>query len=108
MVSVNSKIIWAGGKRYIPIDLEESVKQGQGVFKTSEIYSEKARDYFRIDVGFRLHFFRQKAEHVISLDIQNLTNRRNTWAKEYNPVTESVEDYLMSGIIPLLNYRVEF
>ncbi len=108
MVSVNSKIIWAGGKRYIPIDLEESIKQGTGVFNTAEIYSEKAKDYFRLDVGFRLHFYRQKAEHVISLDIQNVTNRRNIWAKEYNPVTESIEDYPMAGIIPLLNYRVEF
>ena len=73
-----------------------------------EIYSTRASDYFRIDLGFTLHFFKEKSEHVISLDIQNLTNRQNTWAEYYNPETESIEAYSMAGIIPILNYRVEF
>ena len=108
MVGLNLKLIWAGGKRLIPIDLQASIEEGQGVYLLDELYSVQAKDYFRIDLGFKLHFFREKTEHTLSLDIQNVTNRKNTFAIQYNPETESIEDYPMAGFIPLLAYRVEF
>ena len=73
-----------------------------------EIYSTTGQDYFRIDVSLNIHFFKERSEHVISLDIQNLTNRRNMWTQYYNPETEAIQDYPMAGLIPILNYRVEF
>jgi hypothetical protein len=108
MVGLNLKLIWAGGKRMIPIDLQASIEEGQDVYILDELYSIQAKDYFRIDLGFKLHFFREKTEHTLSLDIQNLTNRKNTFAIQYNPETESIEDYIMAGFIPLLAYRLEF
>ena len=108
MVGINSRVLWSGGRRLIPVDLEASKEEGHTVFLFDEIYSTKARDYFRIDVSFNLHFYKKRSEHVISLDIQNLTNRRNTWLEYYNPETESIAEYPMAGIIPILNYRVEF
>ncbi len=104
----NARILWNGGKRLIPIDLEESILQGQTIVKMEELYSTTARDYFRIDLGLNIHFFKEGSEHTISLDIQNLTNRLNTWALYYNPETEAIQDYYMAGLIPILNYRVEF
>ena len=108
MVGINSRVLWSGGRRLIPVDLEASKEEGHTVFLFDEIYSTKARDYFRIDLSFNLHFYKKRSEHVISLDIQNLTNRRNTWAEYYNPESESITEYPMAGIIPILNYRVEF
>ncbi len=108
MVGINSRLIWSGGRRLIPIDLDASIEEGHTVYLFDEIYSTRARDYFRIDLGFKLHFFKEKSEHVITLDIQNLTNRRNVWTEYYNPETEMITEYPMSGIIPILNYRVEF
>jgi hypothetical protein len=104
----NARILWNGGKRTSPIDLEESIQQGQTIVKMEELYSTTARDYFRIDLGLNIHFFKERSEHVISLDIQNLTNRLNTWTHYYNPETEAIQDYYMAGLIPILNYRVEF
>jgi hypothetical protein len=108
LIGINSKIIWSGGKRFIPLDLDASIKKGEAVYKTDELYSTKGKDYFRIDFGFNLHFFKEKSEHIISVDIQNLTNRINQWAEEYDPEKESVFYYPMAGIIPILNYRLEF
>ena len=77
-VRINGKIIWSGGKRLIPIDLPASIEEGEVVYKTDELYTTKTKDYFRIDVGLKLHFFKKKSTHVFSLDIQNLTNRKKS------------------------------
>lgn len=108
MVGLNLRLIWSGGRRILTVDLPASVEQGQPVYKDYDLFSEQARDYFRIDFGLKLHFFREKSEHVLSLDIQNLTNRSNVLAEIYNPETKGVEEYLMTGFIPILNYRLEF
>lgn len=108
MIGLNSKIIWTGGKRVIPLDLQASIAEGKAVYQTDELYTRKTPDYFRIDIGVHLHFFRDKSEHIISVDIQNVTNRLNAYAEEYDPETESLVYYPLAGIIPILNYRVEF
>ena len=108
MIGINTKIIWTGGKRVIPIDLDASIAKGEAVYNNDELFSRKGPDYFRIDLGLNIHFFRKKTEHIISLDIQNLTNRRNAFAEEYDAEAEEIVYYPMAGIIPILNYRVEF
>jgi hypothetical protein len=108
LVGVNCKLLWSGGKRLIPIDLPASIEKGEAVYLLDEIYSIKGKDYFRIDLGIKLHFFKERSEHTLSLDIQNVTNRRNVWAIDFHPESESIEDYPMAGIIPIFNYRVEF
>ena len=108
MLSLNGKILWSGGKRLIPIDLEASIAEGEAVFDMEEIYETQAKDYFRFDVGVRLHFFKVKSEHVLSLDIQNVTNRLNTWLQTYDAENQTIVDYPMAGLIPILSYRIEF
>jgi hypothetical protein len=108
MIGLNSKIIWTGGKRVVPLDLQASIAEGKAVYQTDQLYTRKTPDYFRIDIGLHLHFFREKSEHILSFDIQNVTNRENAYAEEYDPDTESIVYYPLAGIIPILNYRVEF
>lgn len=108
MVGLNLRMIWSGGRRILSVDLPASIEQGQAVYKDHDIFSKQARDYFRIDLGLKLHFFREKTEHVLSLDIQNLTNRQNVLAEVYNPETQSIDEYPMTGFIPIFNYRLEF
>lgn len=108
LIGLNAKIVWAGGKRMIPLDLEESIKQGSAVYEMDDMYSIKGKDYFRLDLGVKIHFFKEKTEHVISLDIQNATNRINEWAQIYDSQREKLVVYPMAGLIPILNYKVKF
>ena len=108
MVGLNAKVVWTGGKRLIPLDLDESIAQGEGVYKTDQLWSVKGDDYFRIDIGVKLHFFKSKAEHIISLDIQNVTNNFNQWVEVYDAENESIVKYPMAGLIPILNYQIKF
>lgn len=108
MLSINGKILWSGGKRIIPIDLEASKEEGEAVYDSQSIFSKKAKDYFRVDLGVKIHFYKQKTEHIIMLDIQNVTNRLNTWSEIYDAENEAIIDYPMAGLIPIVSYRVEF
>jgi hypothetical protein len=108
MISFNTKVIWSGGKRLRTIDLEASREAEEAVYIEDDIYSTRAKDYFRIDLGIRLHFYGEKIEQVLSLDVQNVTNRQNTWFKDYDPAKDRIYDYPMAGMIPVINYRIEF
>jgi outer membrane receptor protein involved in Fe transport len=108
MISLNGRLIWTGGKRITPVDLEASIEKGEAVYDTEFLYAEQAKDYFRLDLGLKLHFYKKKTEQIISLDIQNVTNRLNTWYEIYDDVNEQVIDYPMAGLIPVLSYRIEF
>jgi hypothetical protein len=108
MLSLNAKLLWSGGKRIVPLDLNASIEDGEAVYRIIDAYEQKADDYFRVDLGVKVHFFKEKSEHILSLDIQNVTNRLNTWSQIYDSENQKVIDYPMAGIIPVLNYRIEF
>lgn len=108
MLGINTKLVWSGGKRILPVDLDASIEEGSTVYHENDFFSYKGPDYFRIDLGLKLHFFKTKTEHVISLDVQNVTNRLNVWAEVFDPEDEKIVDYPMTGIIPILSYRIEF
>jgi outer membrane receptor protein involved in Fe transport len=108
MVGLNAKLIWSGGKRQTPIDLEASIEEGETVLEEDKPFSVQTKDYLRLDLGVRLHFYKKKSEHVLSLDIQNVTNRLNTWYQTYDDENKSVIDYPMAGLIPIISYRIEF
>lgn len=108
LVGLNAKVVWYGGKRILPLDLDASIQKGEAVFDLPNIFTKKGPDYFRIDVGVNLHIFKEKVEHIVSLDIQNMTNRSNIYSDEYNPVTKSIDHYYLTGLIPILYYRIEF
>lgn len=108
MLGFNGKVIWSGGKRVTPIDLDASIDAGEEVFNTDELFADKTKDYLRLDLGIKIHFYKKKTEHVISLDIQNVTNRLNTWYYFYDAQNEEIVEYPMAGLIPVFNYRLEF
>lgn len=107
-VGLNSKVMWTGGKRQFPIDLARSREHEDTYSVNNQPWAFQTKDYFRIDMGVKVHFFKKGKEQVVSLDIQNVTNRYNTWAQYYNPQTDAIEESTMTGLIPVLNYRLEF
>lgn len=108
LLGLNAKVIWSGGKRQVPIDIAASQAEGKTVYVKNSPWSFKSKDYFRVDVGARIHFFKDQKEHTLSLDIQNVGNRLNTWAHYYDFKNERIADYPMAGLIPILSYRLEF
>jgi hypothetical protein len=106
--NINSRIIWKGGNRMTPIDLQRSIAENQAVYIESETFKIKGPDYFRIDLQFSYRKNKPKYSWVISLDFENLTNRMNVYNEYYDKETKQIEKNYNLGILPILNFKIEF
>ncbi|MEI9945375.1 MAG: TonB-dependent receptor [Chitinophagaceae bacterium] len=105
---INIKTIYAGGLRTTPIDLVASADKGYTVFKEKEAYSLQNPDYFRTDLRVSMTWNRKKITSTLSLDIQNISNRLNVYNQWYDEDENKIVTNYQSGLIPILNYKIEF
>lgn len=105
---VNIKTIYAGGLRTTPIDLAASRQEGYTVYKEKEAYSLQNPAYFRTDLRVSMKWNRKRFTSTLSLDIQNVTNRLNIFNQEYDIDKDKIENNYQTGLIPILNYKIEF
>ena len=108
LIGLNLKMLWAGGTRYTPVDLERSRAEGKEVLQDEKAYSAQSPDYFRTDLRFSYRKNKPRASYIISLDIQNVTNRLNVYRQYYDSELHSIQTSTQTGLIPILNYRIEF
>jgi hypothetical protein len=107
-VNINCRTVWNGGKRYIPIDLEASVRENRQVFNLTEAYENRLGNYFRLDIqaAYRLNGKWFTGEWRI--DILNITNHQAHLRLFYNPKTQQIDKQQQLGIYPVIAYRMEF
>lgn len=108
IIGANAKILLNGGKRGTPIDLEEFDQSGVVRTLQNQRNTIQFKDYLRLDTSIYYRINRPKVAHIISLDIQNLTNRDNVDTQTFNTSTRTYETESQLNLIPLLNYRIEF
>lgn len=108
IISANLRGMLRGGYRTIPVDLDASIAAGEDVRDYDRAFETKTPDYFRIDLGVSYRKNNPKWSWIVSLDVQNVTNRSNVWGEYYNAEIEAVEPIYMTGTIPVLNFKVEF
>ena len=108
ILSINSKLIWAGGRRTTPIDFEKSAANDQTEFYFDRRYSIRQPDYSRMDLRVAYSINRKSTTSTISLDIQNVTNRQNIFGQYYDRDEDEVVYSYQLGLLPVLNYRLEF
>ena len=111
--SLNFRTLIHGGFRYTPQAVGTTPSGINYLYSvTSETYSKQAPDYFRFDLGLKYRRNNPRYSWIISLDIQNLTNRENVI--DYNFLIAPNDDQIFVdpitgiGIIPVLNFKVEF
>ena len=106
--SVNLKGTWAGGQWSTPIDLERSREEGTTVRKEDLAFTEKWKDFLRIDLKIRMSHDRKRANHTLELDIQNITNQLNVIDDYYDPYSGTIKTITQMGIVPILSYKILF
>jgi hypothetical protein len=106
--AANVKLLAAGGNRITPIDIEKSRMAGHTVHDWSRSYSEQLPHYFRTDVRISYTKNKRRTTSTISLDIQNVTNRLNAFNQTYDVKNDRVRNTTQTGLLPVLNYRLEF
>ena len=105
---INIKTIYAGGFRYSPIDLQRSRAAGYTIIRQKEAFSLKNSAYFRTDLRLSMKWNKKNFTSTLSLDVQNVTNRENLFSQYYDPFKGSIVNSYQAGLIPVLNYKVDF
>ncbi|MEO5563656.1 MAG: TonB-dependent receptor [Chitinophagaceae bacterium] len=105
---INIKTMYAGGYRNIPVDIEKSRQEGHIVLNLKDAYTLQNPAYFRTDLRVSMKWNRKHLTSTLSLDVQNLTNRLNVYSQYYDVGSERLINSYQTGIIPVLNYKIEF
>jgi hypothetical protein len=110
IIGINVKVVYCGGFRDTPIDLPATQVPGneQTRYKENEAYSLQNPAYFRPDLRVSLKRNRAKSTHTLALDIQNVANHKNFFARSYNFETQKVVEYHQLPLLPIFSYKVEF
>lgn len=104
---VNARFIFAGGNRYIPLDVNRSIEENEHVFDLRQSFAKQVDPYYRLDFGVSYTINKAGATHAIRLDLQNLTNRLNVQGFVYDQDFQQLP-YFHTGLIPILSYKVTF
>lgn len=108
VLSFDTKITSAGGRRFTPIDFEASRKAQSVVFFNDRSYESSYRDYFRADFKVTL---RRNGKNIMQewfLDLQNVSNTQNIFEQIYKPATNQLTQTNQLGFFPNFNYRIQF
>ncbi len=105
---INIKTIYAGGLRTTPIDVVKSMTRGYTVYNQQQAFSLQNPSYFRTDLRISMKWNRKHRTNTLSFDVQNLTNRQNVYNQWFDGVQGKIVYNYQNGLIPILNYKVEF
>jgi hypothetical protein len=107
-ITADIKFTAAGGQRYTPVDVAASAAKGETVYEESKAYTEKFRDYIRLDLRVAYRSDNKKFSHEFAFDIQNITNRENPLYMQYNSKKQKTEFVNQLKIFPMMQYRIIF
>jgi hypothetical protein len=107
-LTFDSKITLAGGKRYTPIDMEQSDLTNTTVYDEDNAFSEKFKDYFRADIRLAFRLEGKKTNQEWAIDIQNVANTKNPLYNQYDAFENEEVTVYQLGIFPMIQYRISF
>lgn len=107
-ITFDGKVTYAGGQRYTPIDLHQSIIENETVYNEEDAYGAQFDPYFRADIRIGYKVSGKKVTQELALDIQNITNNQNPFGVQYDPSTREVETTYQLGIFPMVLYRITF
>ncbi len=105
---VNVKTALIGGRRYTPINLEESIAEGARVNFEDQPFSKKSDDVFKLDVAFGIRRNRANISTEWKFDIQNATNNTAVVDVYYSRDSQSIKESTQLSLLPVISYRVNF
>jgi len=108
MFTIDLKTVLAGGKRYVPIDLEASIEQNTEIRDWSKAYEDKYDDYFRTDLRLGIKINRVRFNHEFGIDLQNITGYRSIFMEGYDGNKQETYKVYQQGFIPMFLYRIQF
>jgi len=107
-ITVDGKVTLAGGQRYTPIDVEQSIIKRSTVYHDELAYSQQFKDYFRADIRLAFKLEGKRTSQEWAFDIQNLSNTKNPLYQDYDVEAGEVKTINQLGLFPMVQYRITF
>jgi hypothetical protein len=107
-LSFDTKITYAGGRWYTPIDLEASRMESREIRPEENAFSEQYAPYFRADFKVTYRINKAKWAQQFSVDFRNLTGQQNVFIETFNARSGNIETRYQIGFFPDVQYRVYF
>ncbi len=107
-LSLDTKLTLAGGRPYIPIDLDRSKAVQTEVYDYQNAYSQRFPLYYRWDVKASLRLNRAKISHFIYIGANNVLDSKNPLKQSFNKNSQTIVTEYMQGFLPVFGYRVQF
>ncbi len=107
-LNVNARMIYAGGKREAPIDIEASRNEGYTVRDYSRNFEARMDDYKRLDLGVSFKKNKTRTAYTISVNVQNVLGIENAYSKFYIPKEDAIFSATQLGMFPNLSYKLDF
>lgn len=108
ILGLNGKVLYSGGMRESPIDINSSIQSGETVYVPKQYFTRQVPAYFRTDLGLYYKINNKRVTHSIQLEVQNITNRQNFYYSYFDREAASVKTVNQLGISPNLSYRIDF
>ena len=107
-LNLDFKTVTAGGKHYIPVDLELSQYYGEKILDYDKAYEPAYPAYFRLDgrISFKLNHKKMNTE--IALDVQNLSNHKNVLLESYDVSSGTIIYDYQFGLFYVFLLRFQF
>ncbi len=107
-LTFDSRATYSGGKRYVPINLAESIRKNERVFDYSKSFENRYPDYFRLDIRIGFKWNSAKFSQEWGFDIQNVLMQKTVSRETYDRVTKTIRrDYQLS-FLPMGLWRIQF
>lgn len=105
---LSAKMCYAGGQRYTPINIDESVRTQKTVYYDNEAYSLQFPNYWRTDfkIGYKMN-----AKHVTiewSVEVTNIFNQKNVFNQVFNKKDGVSYFTYQLGRVIIPQYRIIF
>ena len=109
---IGTKVTYAGGKRYTPIDTLLSMQANDIVEDFDRSNEFQFANYFRLDLKLSFKLNKKNITHEFGLDIVNITGHQNVLKKTYIPATANesaqlIDEYQL-GFFPIFYYKIDF
>lgn len=108
MLTFDLKTVWAGGKRFIPVDVAASLSDHSEVRDYSQAYTGKFDDYFRTDFRIGLKINNKRFSQEWGIDLQNITGYRSIFMEGFDLKKAEMYQVYQQGFVPMFLYRIQF
>lgn len=106
--SIGLRTTYAGGRPYVPYDVEETVSQGTEVLDWDNAYEVRQEDYFRINLRLGIKRNKPKYNVEIAMDLQYRTNYTSVYEHRIDPLTGEIYHNYEMALYPMASYRIQF